>query len=96
VEISDFKPGTTYLMTIVPYLDYEAGEETSRVLTVLEPVTAENSRIDDGESLEVPPAAVLAEWRKFLRVRDASGRVRLQTPNLVVRATALPLEGNDA
>lgn len=94
MEISDFTPGTTYLMTIVPYLDYEPGEETSRVLTVLEPADDKNSRMDDGETVEVPPPAVLAEWRKFLRVKDPSGRVRLQTPSLVIRATPLPLDGN--
>lgn|GEM_PF-1743190 len=93
MEISDFTPGVTYRMTIVPYLDYEPGEETNRVLTVLEPADENNSRCDDGGSVEVPPAAVLTEWRKFLRVRDPSGKVRLQTPALVVRATPLPLEG---
>jgi hypothetical protein len=86
VEITDFKPGVTYRMAIVPYLDCEPGEETIKVLTVLEPVTEQNSRMDDGETLEVPPPQLLAEWRKFLRVRDPDGNVRLQTPTLVIRA----------
>lgn len=89
MNISDFTPGTTYRMTIVPYLDYEPGEEQIKVLKVLSPVTAENSRMDGGESVEVPPPQVLAEWKKFLRVQDERGDVRLQTPTLVVRAEAV-------
>jgi len=94
VEISDFTPGVTYRMTIVPYLDCEPGEEIYKILTVLEPASAENSRADDGEALEVPDPQLLEEWRKFLRVRDPSGNVRLQWPGLVTKATPLPLEGN--
>ena len=89
MDISEFTPGTTYRMTIGPYLDCEPGEERVKVLKVLSPVTAENSRMDDGESVEVPTPQVLAEWQKFLRVQDEHGDVRLQTPTLVVRAEAV-------
>jgi hypothetical protein len=94
VEISDFTPGVTYRMTIVPYLDCEPGEEIYKILTVLEPASAQNSRADDGDTLEVPAPQLLEEWRKFLRVRDPAGNVRLQWPGLVTKATPLPLEGN--
>jgi len=94
VEISDFTPGVTYRMTIVPYLDCEPGEEIHKILTVLEPASAQNSRADDGDTLEVPDPQLLEEWRKFLRVRDPSGNVRLQWPGLVTKASPLPLEGS--
>lgn len=93
MELSDFTPGVTYRMTIVPYLDCEPGEESHKILTVLEPANAENSRMDDGQTLEVPSQQVLEDWKKYLRVRDPSGNVRLQWPALVVNATPLPLEG---
>ena len=86
MNIEDFEIGKTYRMTIVPYLDYEPGEESFRTLKVLEPATAENSRVDDGATVEIPPPSVLEAWAKFLRVRDESGRVRLQIPSLVVAA----------
>ena len=91
MDISEFTPGTTYRMTIVPYLDCEPGEERVKVLKVLSPVTAENSRMDDGESVEVPPPQVLAEWKKFLRVQDEHGDVRLQTPTLAAERAGLKM-----
>ena len=86
MDITDFKLGTTYQMTIVPYLDCEPDEETVKILTVLSPADTDNSRMDDGKVVEVPPPQVLDEWRKFLRVRDEKGNVRLQSPVLVIKA----------
>lgn len=86
MNIIDFEIGTTYQMTIVPYLDYEPGEEAVKILTVLSPADTDNSRMDDGKVVEVPSPQVLNEWRKFLRVRDEKGNVRLQSPVLVIKA----------
>lgn len=89
MEITDFTPGVTYRMKIVPYLDCEPGEETNKVLTVLEPANEKNSLWDDGHDCEAPPPQVLAEWNKFLRVKDERGNVRLQWPSLIVEAVAV-------
>ena len=86
MNVSDFTPGKTYRMTIVPYLDYEPGEETTKVLTVLEPANAESSLMDDGQSVHAPPPALLEHWQKFLRVKDERGRVRLQWPEVIILA----------
>ncbi|MBA1280289.1 hypothetical protein [Stutzerimonas stutzeri] len=86
MQVTDFEVGVTYRMTIVPYLDCEPDEEAVKVLTVLSQASAENSRMDDGATVDVPPPQLLTEWRKFLRVRDEKGNVRLQTPTLVIRA----------
>lgn len=86
MDICDFTPGITYRMTIVPYLDYEPGEERIKVLKVLPPATAENSLIDDGHQVETPPPAVIEAWQQFLRVEDEFGDVRLQYPALIVKA----------
>ena len=86
MEITDFSVGAIYRMTIVPYLDCEPGEETIKVLTVLSPATAENSRTDDCETVAVPSPADLDVWGKFLRIRDEKGNVRLQAPSLVISA----------
>ncbi|MFA7946513.1 hypothetical protein ACEK06_29325 [Pseudomonas brenneri] len=89
MEITEFTQGVTYQMKIVPYLDCDPGEEVFKVLTVLEPANQQNSLWDDGVSCEAPPAQVLAEWKKFLRVKDEKGNVRLQWPSLIVEAVAV-------
>ena len=86
MDVSEFTPGTTYRMTIVPYLDCEPGDESIRTLTVLEPANAQNSLMDDGETLQPPPPALIEHWQKFLRVRDERGRVRLHWPEVIIRA----------
>ena len=44
------------------------------------------SLMDDGESLQAPPPALLEHWQKFHRVKDERGRVRLQWPEVIIRA----------
>lgn len=95
MEVTDFSIGATYRMTIVPFLDCEPGEETVRVLTVLSPANAENSRIDDGETVDVPSQGDLDEWSKFLRIRDEKGNVRLQTPSLVISAERMAARSDE-
>lgn len=89
MQVEDFKVGSTYTMTIVPYLDCEPGEEFQRTLKVLEPATKENSLMECGPDTEVPTDEVLAQWRQFLRVQDAKGNVRLQWPGVIVKAEEL-------
>lgn len=89
MELNEFSVGSTYKMTVVPYLDCEPGEETVKILTVLSPATADNSLVDNGVASERPSDRLLAEWNTFLRVRDEAGRVRLQPPTLVTSAERL-------
>jgi len=86
VKVSDFKPGHTYRMTIVPYLDCEPGEEFHRTLKVLEPANQENSLMECGPDSEEPTEEVLAQWRQFLRVQDTRGNIRLQWPGVIIKA----------
>lgn len=91
MEINQFTVGSTYLMTVVPYIDCDADEHRQAVLTVLEPASATNSLVDDGESTQEPSEADLQAWSCFLRVETSEGRVRLQNPALVVAASLVEI-----